>query len=259
MTESEASIKIKPASKGRMTPFVEGFVSPFTGLSFMFKRPGLWKYGVIPVLLNIVLTGLVLGFLFVAAGFSVEYVHAKFPDAWYWMVVKIICDIAMFLLALVVAFVSWLIMQAVLCGVFYEKLARQVELQLGIDPDELRDVPLWDIVSTVVRDVIALVIVNIGLVALHLVPFVGSAVAMAGSFYFNFLILGTEFLTYPLELRGTRRVEKRRFIKQHRYHTLGLGAAVMLLLLIPFVGAVFLTTAITGTVILHRRLVVSGE
>jgi uncharacterized protein involved in cysteine biosynthesis len=245
----------KPAKRGRLLPFAEGFLAPFSGLSFMSHQPGLWRYGIIPVVLNMFISILVLVLLVVVAVYSVDNVHANIPEGWLWMIVTIISDIALFLLAIVGVFVTWLLLQVILCAFFYEKLARQVELLLGINPDELRDVPILDQISTAVRDAIKLVIVNVGLLFLHLVPVIGSVAAMCGSFYFNFLILGSEFLVFPLDLRGRLRVEKRQFVRQHRYHTLGLGAAVMLLLLLPIIGSVLLTTAVTGSVLLHRRLI----
>ena len=245
----------KPAKRGRLLPFAEGFLTPFSGLSFMFHQPGLWRYGIIPVVLNMFISILVLVLLVVVAVNSVDFVHANIPEGWPWMIVKIISDIALFLLAIVGVFVIWLLLQVILCAYFYEKLARQVELLLGINPDELWDVPILDQISTAVRDVIKLVIVNVGLLVLHLVPVIGSVAAMCGSFYFNFLVLGSEFFVFPLDLRGRLRVEKRQFVRQHRYHTLGLGAAVMFLLLLPIIGSVLLTTAVTGSVLLHRRLI----
>ena len=85
---------------------------------------------------------LVLVLLVVVAVYSVDYVHANISEGWLWMIVKIISDIALFLFAIVGVFVTWLLLQVILCAFFYEKLARQVELLLGINPDELRDVPL---------------------------------------------------------------------------------------------------------------------
>jgi uncharacterized protein involved in cysteine biosynthesis len=46
--------------------------------------------------------------------------------------------------------------------------------------------------------------VNIGLLALHLLPLIGSIAAIFGSLYFNSMILGGKFIAYPLDLRGMR-------------------------------------------------------
>jgi uncharacterized protein involved in cysteine biosynthesis len=86
-------------------------------------------------------------------------------------------------LALLGAFVTWLLLQGVLCDHFYSKLARQTELQLGVHPDQFSDVPFMAQVTDAVRTVTKLVAVNIGLLALHLLPLIGSIAAIFGSLY----------------------------------------------------------------------------
>jgi CysZ protein len=219
----------------------------------MCRHRELWKYGIAPIVLNVLITGLVLVVLMVTVGFAIDWLHPKFSPEWYWRALEIVCGIALAALAVLGAFVSWLLLQAVLCGFFYGKLAAQVELKLGMSPEEIRDVTLKAQIIDAVRDISLLLSVNIGLLVLHIVPVIGSLVATVASTYFNLLILGGDFVAFPLDLRGMRRAEKRAFIKRFRFHTLGLGAAVILLLLIPVVGAVLLTTAVTGSVLLHRR------
>jgi uncharacterized protein involved in cysteine biosynthesis len=51
-----------------------------------------------------------------------------------------------------------------------------------------------------------------------------------------------------------RRREKLQFARRHHAHVLGLGTAMALVTLVPIVNAVLLTTAVTGAVLLHRRL-----
>jgi CysZ protein len=219
----------------------------------MCRHRELWKYGIVPIVLNVLITGFVLVVLLVTVGFAIDWLHPMFSDGWGWVTLEIVCGIALAALAVLGAFGSWLLLQAVLCGFFYGKLAAQVELKLGMRPEELREVSLKAQTIDAVRDISLLLSVNVGLLLFHIVPIVGSLVATCGSTYFNLLILGGDFVAFPLDLRGMRRAEKRAFVKRFRYHTLGLGAAVILLMLIPVVGAVLLTTAVTGSVLLHRR------
>lgn len=243
----------RSAAVGRWPAFREGFLAPWDGLAFMCRHRKLWKFGIAPIVLNVLITGLVLVELLVAVGFAVDRLHPMFSDGWGWLALEILCGIALAALAVLGAFVSWLLLQAILCGFFYAKLAAQVELKLGMRAEEMCDVSLMAQIIDAVRDISLLLSVNIGLLVLHIVPVIGSLVATIGSTYFNLLILGGDFVAFPLDLRGIRRAEKRAFIKRFRYHTLGLGAAVILLMLIPVVGAVLLTTAVTGSVLLHRR------
>ena len=100
-----------------------------------------------------------------------------------------------------------------------------------------------------------LIFINIGCIGVQFVPVVGSILGLCGSYYFTCSTLGLNFLDYPLGLRGQRRREKLLFVRQHRMHTLGLGTVVAMLVIVPVVNAVFLTTAVTGAVLLHRRIV----
>jgi uncharacterized protein involved in cysteine biosynthesis len=243
----------RPAAVGHWPSFREGFLAPWDGLAFMCRHRELWKYGVIPILLNIVISGVVLVVLLVVAGLAIDRLHPMFPAGWGWLTLEIISGIAIAALAILGAFVSWLLLEAILCGFFYGKLAVQVELKLGMPRDEMRDVSLMAQTVDAIRDITLLLSINIGLLALHIVPVIGSLVAICGSTYFNLMILGGDFVAFPLDLRGMRRAEKKAYAKQFRYHTLGLGAAVILLILVPVVGAVLLTTAVTGSVLLHRR------
>jgi CysZ protein len=241
------------AAVGRWPSFREGFLAPWDGLAFMCRHRRLWKYGVAPVILNVLITGVVLLILVVAVGFAIDRLHPMFPTGWGWFGLEIVCGIALVALALLGAFISWLLLQGILCGFFYGRLAVQVELKLGMHPDDIRDVSLIAQTADAIRDITLLLGINVGLLVLHVVPVIGSLVAMCGSMYFNLMVLGGDFVNFPLDLRGMRRAEKRAFAKRFRYHTLGQGAAVMLLLFVPIVGAVLLTTAVTGSVLLHRR------
>jgi uncharacterized protein involved in cysteine biosynthesis len=157
------------------------------------------------------------------------------------------------LFALAVA--AWMTMQCVLCSFFYDKLARHVELQLGVRPGELKDLPLWPQAVDALKDLGQLAFLNVACILVQFVPVVGTVLGLCGSYYFTCSTLGVEFLSYPLALRGLRRSERRRFAGRCRWATLGLGTAVMILMLIPIINAVFLTTAVTGAVLLHRQLV----
>jgi len=125
---------------------------------------------------------------------------------------------------------------------------------LGWPAGAIREIPFRYQVIDTLRDLAAMLLLNTGLLALNCVPVVGSIVAICGALYFNGYLLGRDFLDYPLALRGMRRCDKHAFCRRHRWPTLGLGVAVLLLALIPILGALVPTTATTGAVLLHRRL-----
>jgi uncharacterized protein involved in cysteine biosynthesis len=238
----------------RFAAFREGFLSPWEGFRFMNRNPRLWRFGVLPVLFNLLITAFVLVMLIVAGVWYARELHPRFAGSWWMRGVEVLAILGILAVVVGLALAAWLLLQSILCGYFYAKLARQVELQLGLPPGEIKEVSLGREIADGVRDVAALIGVNGGLLLLHVVPLIGSIVATVGSLYFDCWLLGLDYFEYPLALRGKTRKEMRQFAKVHRPQTLGLGAAVLLMALVPVISAIFLTTAATGAVLLHRRL-----
>lgn len=247
------------ASATRVIDFKDGFLAPWVGLRFMNCHPRLWQFALLPVLLNLLITGFVLALL-VASGFwYARELHPRFTGSWTQRGLEVLVIIGLFMAVVGLAVATWLLLQSILCGYFYGKLARQVEVQLGLGPEELREVSLAREIVDGVRDVSVLLAVNGGLLLLHVIPVIGSVLAIGGALYFDCWILGQDYFEYPLGLRGRNRKEIRSFARAHRWETLGLGGSVLAMALVPIVSSVFLTTAAAGAVLLHRRLAALDE
>ncbi|MCD4727515.1 MAG: EI24 domain-containing protein [Pirellulales bacterium] len=234
--------------------FLEGLAAPWTGLRYMSDNPKLWRYGILPVAVNLLITGLLLALLIVGGVYFFPAIHSYFDGGFLWRIVEAFVAVAAVMAALVLLVVAWIVLQAVLCGWFYDRLARQVELRLGTSPDELKDAPLMIQAIDTLRVVGFLLLANAGCIVVQLIPVVGSVLGLCGSYYFTCSTLGFEFFDYPLSLRGLRRSEKLAFARRRRPYTLGLGTSVAVLAFVPIINAVFLTTAVTGAVLLHKRL-----
>jgi uncharacterized protein involved in cysteine biosynthesis len=126
-------------------------------------------------------------------------------------------------------------------------------LQLGTPAGHLREVSFAYQVADTFRDVAALLAINVGLLALNIVPVIGSIVGLALTVYFDAFIFGRDYLDFPMSLRGMRRADKLAVCRAHRAETVGLGTAVFLLNLVPVVGSVGLATAATGSVLAYQR------
>jgi CysZ protein len=237
--------------------FREGFSAPRYGWAYLMDHRRLWWYALIPILLNLVITSLaLLVFLALVVG-AMFCLHPLFPAGWGWLVIEILGGLGLLVLAVAAALATWLLLQGILCGHFYGKLARQVELSLGTPAESLKDLALGQQVVDTLLDVGSLIGVNVGLLALHVIPVLGSIAGLLGTLWFDCLLFGREYFEYPLGLRGSRRREIVAFTRQHRSQTLGLGVAAFVANLLPVVGAVVLSTAVVGGVLLHRRLAVA--
>ena len=252
-------ISDRPRAQSIPAAFGEGLTTPWVGFRYMFNHPALWRYGIIPILLNLLITSLLLVGLVIAAVLFLRGLHPKFGDGWFWVVAEILTGLLLLVAVLGLTLMAWLVLQGILCGHFYSKLAAQVELQLGMRPEEIKDVPFAYQVSDTLRDVSFLAVVNMACVCVQIVPGIGSLVGVCGSYYFNCFTFGLDYFDHPMALRGIRRREKRAFAKRHRAHTLGLGTVVLAITLLPVVNSVLLTTAVTGAVLLHRQLATSDH
>jgi CysZ protein len=234
--------------------FRAGFVAPWEGFRHMNQNPSLWRYGLIPVALNLLVTLVLLAGLVAVAVYYFQYLVPRLPLGLWGAVLKVATGLGLLVVALALAAMAWLLLGGLLSGHFYEKLARQVELQLGGAEGQLRDISFRYQMVDAVRDLAALAGINVGCLLLNCVPGVGSVLGATVAVYFDCLVFGRDYLDFPLALRGLRRAEKQEFFRLHRPETLGLGAAALLFNLVPVLGAILLTTATAGAVLLHRKL-----
>jgi uncharacterized protein involved in cysteine biosynthesis len=167
---------------------------------------------------------------------------------------EIMAGILLLLVCAIITVLTWKLLGGVLCGYFYGMLTERVERLLGVEPDELCPVSLAYEVCDTFLNVTLLIVINVAVLSLNIFPLIGGLVAVVASGYFTWFILGLDYLSYPLVLRGVRRRAQFAFGHHHRMHTIGLGVAVFLFEFIPVIGPVFLTTAAVGAVLLHRRI-----
>jgi uncharacterized protein involved in cysteine biosynthesis len=234
--------------------YARGFWAPWEGFRYLCRYPRLWWYGVVPVLLNLLITAAALLLLLAAAVWFTVHLHPLFPAGWLWAFVEFFCGLSLLVLAGGLTLVIYVFLQGALIGYYLAKLARQVELHLGLPAEAITEVSWRYEIVDASRDVLSLIVINGGFLLLHVVPGIGSVLGVAGALYYDSLLFGSDYLDYPLALRGLRRHEKQEFLKRRRPYVLGLGTTVLLASLLPFVGAVLLAAAVVGAVLLHRRL-----
>jgi CysZ protein len=236
--------------------FMAGLRAPIEGFSFLVRRPRLWHYAVLPILINIALTLLLILGLSWAAYEFLQYMHTwpYFSAGWWSRTQEFFAALGVIAVTLSLIAGSYILVGGILMAWFNERLAKQVEIALGTPPSALTELPLkYQVIDALINfakvTLTAAVCFLIGCI-----PFVGFIIGGAISFYVDCFIFGYDYLDYPLALRGLRRADKRAFARRHRPQTLGLGATVLLMNFIPIVGSVFLTTAAAGAVLLHKRL-----
>ncbi|HEX8914393.1 MAG TPA: EI24 domain-containing protein [Humisphaera sp.] len=255
--------RVQPADpRSPVAAFVAGFSAPVAGLRYMLAHPALWRYAVWPVLINLVLTAVVLGTLVAAAVWFAYRLHPWLRDrydgsAW-GVTLEAAAAVGLLVAAVTAALVTWVLLGGILAGHFNSKLVRQVEIQLGTPAEALREVAIRYQVADTLRDLAALLGINAGLLVLNVIPGLGSVAAAGLGVYLDGFLLGFDYVDLPMALRGMRRADKLARARRHRWETTGLGTAVLLLNLVPVVGAVLLATAAVGATLMHRQWI-AGE
>ncbi len=242
-----------PSRRG-MAGFLEGMRVPWDGYSYMRAHRRLWRFGWLPLLLNAVLTSLAFA-AFAYGGWALYgWAAAQLVQAWWADVLRVVLGIGVGALVIGAGLATALTLSVIFCSFFYVALAREVEKQLGVADGELHDVPFWRDLRDNLRGLFEILVGNLVLLGFNFIPVAGPALAGFGSWYFNSFQLGAEFMEYPWSVRGRERRERRAFAREFRMQTLGLGTVVLVFNLIPFLGGAVLTTAVTGSVFLRRRL-----
>lgn len=252
------------ATPPRLLPgFPRGVLTPVRGLSFMCRHPALWRYAIIPILLNLLITALVLLALIGTAVLISTRIHPWFIErynasAW-GITLEVAAILGLVLAALAGAVICWALLSSLLVSYFYARLARRVEITLGPPGLALSEAPFFQQLADGLRDTLAIIVIALGLLLLSLIPVVGAPLALVLGIYLEGFNLGYQFLDLPMSLRAMSRAEKLARAKQHRPCTIGLGCAVFLLALIPLLGSVLLAGAAAGAVLLHRDFGYDGE
>ncbi|MBK8476639.1 MAG: EI24 domain-containing protein [Opitutaceae bacterium] len=237
-----------------LSSFLEGFAAPWAGLRYMNAHPKLWRHGILPVLCNLVLSAALFAGLIYGWFRAYAWVGTLLPANWWGATLTVLSAILVAALEIALAVAAWIVFQGIFCGYFYSRLAREVELQLGLRADQMREVPLLYQITDALLDLAALTTVAVGCFLLGWVPLIGAPVALGLGLYFDCFVFGMDYLDYPQALRARGRKVQRGFARQHRAATLGLGSSVLLLTFIPLLSPVLLTTAATGAVLLYRKL-----
>lgn len=237
-----------------LADFVEGISTAADGFRFLCRYPSLWQYGVWALLTNIAVAFTSLLITFWVGTTTWKSFVAELPIAWWASIVEWIGLIAILMLSFGVGLICYMLLHSVFCAWSFSKLAYRVELFLGAKPEELSEISYSGQIVDALRSAVKLILVDIGILLLNVVPFVGTVAAFIIGGYMHAWVMGAEFLGYPQELRGVRWKDRQRFAKKWLPSTLGLGTIVAGLMLIPIVGAMFQTTAVVGAVLLNRRI-----
>lgn len=232
-------------------------MNPFLGPLYVVKglklimRPGLRRFVMIPLLINIVLFS---GAIWMGVSYFDTYMAQILPAGYAWLewLLWPLFAIAM----LLTMFFSFTIIANFISAPFNGLLAEQVEKELtGQAPSEdstmlqvLKETPqsLWAeakklgyFLSRALPLLILFFIPGLNLFA----PFLW--------FAFSAWLLSKEYLDYPMANHGHNFEQQRMILKQHRVSSLSFGGSVMILTMIPIVNFIVMPLAVAGATALY--------
>lgn len=133
---------------------------------------------------------------------------------------------------------------------FFERISRDVDDRLGYAGQESTEAWYRSAIRGLVellRIAMLTVPLALGLFILGLVPVVGGIASFILGAAFGGWFLALELTTYPFERRGVIRLSERRAVlRRSRAKTVGFGATVFLIFLIPLGPALFMPAAVAG-------------
>ena len=244
-----------------------GFHTVFRGIAFLGHHRALWKWAVLPAVVNMVIFAaafaLFLRFYPDLYGLATGFLSLDPPTTWYaWLWVAPLRLLALaigFLLlitTLVVLFVSFLFLGTAIASPFLDVLAQRVEEIVANQPSEERTTFIGALraigvsIGLELQKLAFFLAIQAVLFLLGLIPVLSPFMVIAATL-FTMLFLPLEYAGFAMDHRHMGFPQRRALLWRHRWLMLGFGAAAFLTLLVPLLNFVCLPVlVVSGTLLM---------
>lgn len=228
------------------------------GFSFLNAHPRLWGWVIAPALV----TALILGALVVLASRMLDGIVTKLTG----YLPSFLADVAGWGLSLLViiglvagAILLFVSVAGAIAGPFCEMLSEAVEEKLTGKSSPPFSLPQFVVdagkgIAHSLRRLITSLLAALLLVILSFIPLLGSLAALAIGGYFASRAAAYDSYDAILSRRSMSYAEKHAFLAQYSARSLGLGAAVAGMMLVPFVNLVALGVGAVGATLACHEL-----
>ena len=240
--------------------FVAGFLYPFRALGMLTRAPRLWKYVLIPIIVNLLVGATIYAGLLFAGLRAVDAAVAGLPD---WAALFGALFRALLIVGLLIATGFVLVRFGVVLGApWYAKLSNQIELERNgraLLEGEIGNGSLVRDLGRAVRfelqKLLLIVVVGAGLLLLNVVPVAGQVLSTAGGIALGATIVCLDFLDYPLERRLLSFRQKLGVIRRNLPATAGFGLVCLGLISIPLLNLLAIPICVAaGTLFFCERM-----
>ncbi|HEY0374871.1 MAG TPA: EI24 domain-containing protein [Amnibacterium sp.] len=229
------------------------------GFAVWGTSPRLMLLGAVPAAIVGALFAVVLVLLVLALPALTAWI-TPFADTWDAALrdaVRVLAGIAVLLLAGILLVLVFTAVVLTVGDPFYERISRAVEVRLGEPPREIEEPVVAGMLRAAgegLRLAGSGLLVALLAFAVGFVPVAGAALAVVVGLVLGGRLLVLELTGTPFAARGLRLRDRRRAVGRHRMRTLGFGAAVSALFLVPFAPVVLMPAAVAGATVLSRAL-----
>ncbi len=230
------------------------------GFGMILRRPKLFLLGALPPLITSILFLVALIALVAQIDPLVSWM-TPFADDWsdgWATTVRVALGIVLVAASVLLMVIGFTTITLALGSPLYDKIAEEVEQELGDAPEPL-DEPLLRSLMRALRISLTLILISVAtaipLFVAGFLPVVGQTVVPVVSTLVGGWLLGAELIGSAFERRGLLRLRDRfAGLRRRRLRSLGFAVPAFLLLSIPFVAVVVFPAATAGGTILARGL-----
>jgi CysZ protein len=229
--------------------------NPFTGIGYFFQgvklitQPGLRRYVMIPLLINIILFGGLMWLGFDQFEVFMNWLMPELPTwlQWAGWLLWVVFTIS----ALLILFFTFSLLANIVAAPFNGLLAEAVELHLTgetMDSAGGWQKMLREMVPTIIdelRKLLYLLMWSLPFLLLFVIPVI-NLIAPFIWLTFSAWMLAVEYADYPMGNHGLRSDEQKQRLGDKRFLALGFGGAATMATMIPVVNFLVMPAAVAG-------------
>ncbi len=234
-----------------LTNFSKGFFYPFRAGRFILKHPRLYKFVIIPFLINALVFTLAVYF---GLDFFNETVVGLIPqgEAWYWLTLYYVLWVVAVLATAVLVFFTFTVVGNLIASPFNDLLSERTEESLvgqkHEEPFSMRAFlidarrTLWEESKKMLAFLLCMGL----LLLLNFIPGIGSLIYSCLAILLTLFFLSVEYTGYVFgRKRGTFK-DQRRFISSRKFLMLGFSTGILAILAIPFLQFLCIPVGVVG-------------
>ncbi len=234
-----------------LSNFIRGFLHPFRAAGFLLRAPRLYKYVLLPLLINIVVFILA---VFLGMHFFNDIAAQYLPHGqeWYWLLLGYFLKAIAVLLTMVLVFFGFTVVGCLIASPFNDLLSERTEelLSQTTAEEEFSWLLFWTDARRTLFDESRKIFLFVGgmllLLLLYLVPVFGGLLYPAFSLIWTLFFLIIEYTGYVFSRKRLSFKKQRQYILARKFLMLGFGSGVLCLLALPFLQLLCIPLAVVG-------------